>query len=98
MVVLDVLDHGSVNGAPALGVCETFTFASGGKWLAREAGYVDIDIWCRGGVTLSAVVESLLRCVVGLDGGANVRVDVTAENVVMWYFEVAECLNGSFHA
>jgi hypothetical protein len=98
MVLLDVFYHGGVDGATALGVRETFTFAGCGKWLAGNASYVDVDVWCRGGVTLCTVVEGVLWCVVGLDSGTDVWVNVTAENVVVWYVEVAESLDGSLHA
>ena len=98
MVLLDICDHGGVNCATALGVRETFTFAGCGKWLAGKTSYVDVDIWCRGGVTLGAVVEGMLWCVVGLDGGADMWVNITAENVVVWYVEVAESLDRSLHA
>ena len=98
MVLLDIRDHGGVDGATALGVFETFTFAGSGKRLAREAGHVNVDVWCGGVVTLCTVVEYVLWCVVGLDSGADVRINVTAENVVVWYLEVAEGLDGGFHA
>ena len=93
VVMLDVVDHGGVDGATALGVFETFTFAGSGKRLAREAGHVNVDVWCGGVVTLCTVVEYVLWCVVGLDSGADVWVNVTAEQVVVGYVEVAKTLD-----
>ena len=96
--MLDVGDHCGVNQPAPLRVLKTFTFPSCGKRLAGKTSDVDVDVWCRGGVTLCTVVEGVLWCVVGLDSGADVWVNVTAENVVVWYVEVAESLDWSFHA
>ena len=60
--------------------------------------HVEVDVWCRSGIACGAVAESLLWCVVGLDSGADVWVNVTAANMVVWYVEVAESLDWSFHA
>ena len=79
MLCLDVFDHCCVHGTSSFLVGETLTFSRSGERLAWEASYVDVDIWCRSGVAFGAVVECVLWCVVGLDCGADMWVNVTAE-------------------